>query len=247
MTESGRDPDAERHDADDRADVGTGVERDPGADVDSAVESETEDDAVEVGDNRQKYVEIVERSGERTEHVQVYLRHATDEFVVSSDDDFPPTETTRYPKTDLLRVEVAQQHSTCFITTATVGESDTLDVLRGFRDDVLRRTRGGDSLVGLYERVSPPVARTLSRHPTARTTELVRWLVTRSAALERRRREAGSRPYRGVLALVLVGVYLLGVCCALCGHGVIRLGERFGRLAPVEGNTDTNVRTNTEP
>lgn len=191
------------------------------------------EEPVEVGDSRQKRVKVVDRSGESTEHVEVYLRHATDEFVVSRNDSFLDGETTRYRKAELARVEIAQHHSVCFITTATVGEGETLDSLRGFRDDALRRTPVGRALVGVYYRVSPPIARTLSRHPTARTTRLVRRLVTRSGTLARRRSDASSRGYQGVLALALVVIYVLGVSCALAGHLLIRLRESVVRTASV--------------
>jgi subtilisin len=250
MDPSGRGPNAERDgeagvDHDGEAGHDAEVDRDGGSDHDAVGTADTQDtedaedienteDAegagddegtVEVGDDREKYVEVLTRSGERTEHVEAYLRHTTDEFVVSADESFPADATTRYPKADLLRVEITQHHSACFITTATVGEDEVLDSLRAFRDDVLRRTPIGKGLVGVYYRISPPVARTLSRHPSARTTRLVRRLVRYSGALARRRADASSASSRSALALALTLVYVLGVCCALAGHAAIRLRE----------------------
>lgn len=239
MSSSGHGPDAERDDVGGESEAETDVEGtgNPNATPDPDPDVEDEEGPVEVGDDREKHVQVTERSGERTEHAQVYLRHTTDEFVISSDDSFPADETTRYSKADLLRVEVAQQHSTCFITTATVGESETLDLLRGFREGVLRRTRAGRRLVGVYERVSPPIAHTLSRHPTARTTRLVRRLVAFSGALVDRRNGVSSRPYRGALSLVLTFIYLVGVCCALAGHTAIRLCESITGTQSVDTGT----------
>lgn len=178
----------------------------------------------EVGDDRRKYVSVVTRAGDRHEHGDVYFKYTTDTFVVSSDPSFPADETTRYPKTDLLRVEVTQHHSACFITTATVSEGSTLDDLRGFRDDVLARSRPGRALVASYERLSPPIARTLARHPGARLTRVVRWLVERCATLARRRRATDSAVGRGALSVVLVALYVVGIALALAGH--IGLGIR---------------------
>ena len=211
-----------------------GVDGDRGDETD---DEETDDreggEPTGVGDDREKYVEVLARSGERTEHFESYLRHTTEAFLVSTDDSFPADRTTRYAKADLLRVEITQHHSLCFITTATMGNGETLDSLRTFRDDVLRSTPPGRALVGVYYRLSPPIARTLSRHPTARTTRLVRRLVTRSGTLARRRSDASSRGYRGVLALALVVIYVLGVSCALAGHLLIRLRESVVGTASV--------------
>ena len=244
MGKSGRDSDAE-HDGNGRMDTEPGGETDHEAEGSPDAESKSEGEngdgektgdqgPVEVGDNREKYVTITERSGERTEHDKVYLRHTTGEFVISSDDSFPSTETTRYPKADLLRVEIAQHHSTCFITTAAVGKGETLDSLRAFRDDVLRPTAAGSALVDVYERISPPIAYTLRTHPTARTTRLVRWLVTHSSTLSRRREATSKGSHRRALALTLTLVYLFGICCALGGHIWIRLRESFAETLSAE-------------
>jgi subtilisin len=190
-----------------------------------------------VGDDREKYVEVLARSGERTEHFESYLRHTTEAFLVSAEDSFPADRTTRYAKANLLRVEITQHHSLCFITTATTGDGETLDSLRTFRDDVLRSTAPGRALVGVYYRLSPPVARTLSRHPTARTTRSVRRLVEYSSSLERRRQDASSRSYRRVLAVVLTLVYTFGVCRALAGHVLIGLHKY--RAGDLSANTET--------
>jgi hypothetical protein len=182
----------------------------------------------EVGDGRLKHVRVVTASGKRIEHGEVYLRHADDEFVVSPDDEFPPADTTRYPKADLLRVEVTQHHAGCFITTATAGEGPTLAALRGFRDDALARTPPGRALVGVYYRTSPPVARTLERHPDSRTARVVRRLVERCGGLARRRERSESGLARFVLSVLLTALYVLGMVVAVVGHGGIRAGETFG-------------------
>ena len=181
-----------------------------------------------VGDGREKHVAVVTRSGTRNEHGDIYLRHADDAFIVSPTPEFPPDETTRYPKADLLRVEITQHHSACFITTATAGEGPTLEALRGFRDDALARTPVGRALVSLYYRVSPPVARTLERHPDSRTAEGVRRLVGRCGALARRREEA-SPMVRVALSAALTLLYATGLVLAVAGHAGIRARERAGR------------------
>lgn len=178
-----------------------------------------------VGDGREKHVTVLTRAGERHEHGDVYLRHADEAFLVSPTLEFRPDETTRYPKADLRRVEITQHHSACFITTATAGEGATLDALRAFRDDAMTRTPAGRALVGCYYAVSPPVARTLDRHPDSRTAQGVRRLVERCGTLARSREEAGSLG-RLARSLALTLLYALGLALAVAGHVGIRARER---------------------
>ena len=184
-----------------------------------------ESDPVTVGDGREKHVSVLTETGEHHEHGNVYLKHSTAAFIVSPEKSFHDDETVRYEKAKLTRVEVTQHHSMCFITTATTGEGPTLDALRGFRDDALTRSTPGRALVASYEAVSPPIAATLARHPDARTTRLVRWLVERCGTLARRRTRA-TPPTRIAMTLLLVVVYLFGMGCAALGHCAIRLRER---------------------
>ncbi|HUP65885.1 MAG TPA: CFI-box-CTERM domain-containing protein [Thermoanaerobaculia bacterium] len=63
-----------------------------------------------------------------------------------------------------------QAKSGCFIATAAYGSEDHAEVarLRTFREDVLRRTHAGRAAIRVYERVSPPIARVVTRSETAR-------------------------------------------------------------------------------
>ena len=64
----------------------------------------------------------------------------------------------------------AKPPSSCFIATAVYGEdARETDELRRFRDRVLLRHRAFAWTVPLYYRVSPPLARSLRRHPRARS------------------------------------------------------------------------------
>ena len=60
--------------------------------------------------------------------------------------------------------------SKCFVATACYGTPDCTEVwqLRGFRDDVLLTSPLGRLIVGLYYRVSPPIARWLASRPRCR-------------------------------------------------------------------------------
>lgn len=181
---------------------------------------------VAVGDGREKHISVVTRAGERHDHGDVYLKQSSVAFFVSSDVSFSDAETTRYPKEDLNRAEMTQHHSACFITTATAGKGPALDALREFRDGSLSQSSPGRALVSVYETVSPSIATTLARHPEAKTTRLVRWLVHRCGALARRRKHS-SRAARAALTLLLVALYVVGVVCAALGHSVIRLREDY--------------------
>lgn len=178
-----------------------------------------------VGDGREKHVLVVTASGKEIDHEATYLRHSESEFIVSPNPEFPTEETTRYQKSNLHRVKVTQHHSNCFITTATVGESPTLDSLRGFRSDVMRPTRSGRALLRIYEAVSPPIAATLERHPDAASTRLVRRLVDRCGALADRRATATTAVGRAVLSTALIALYVVGVCLGALAHGWLRARE----------------------
>ena len=180
-----------------------------------------------VGDGRKKHVSIRTRTNDRYDHGDVYLKHSSTAFFISSEPSFPEETTTRYAKDNLSRVEVIQHHSMCFITTAAAGDGPALDALREFRDEVLVRSELGRALVVTYDSVSPPIAATLSRHPEARTTRVVRWLVGRCGALARRRTHVSSAA-RTPLTGLLVVLYVLGVACAALGHLTIRLRESLG-------------------
>ncbi|WP_254535134.1 CFI-box-CTERM domain-containing protein [Halomarina litorea] len=178
-----------------------------------------------VGDGRKKHLTVVTSDGRRHEHGEVYLKHSVDAFVVSPDFEFPDDDSHRYAKADLLRAEIKQHHSACFVTTAAAGEGPTLDALRGFRDGAMTPTATGRALVAVYERVSPPIATTIAEHPDSRTARTVQWLVERCATLARRR-EAQSGLARRALSVLLTLLYVVGVALALAGHLLIRVRER---------------------
>ncbi len=180
-----------------------------------------------VGDGRKKHITVVHPSGEQTEHGDVYVKHSSKAFLVSPDADFPEAETTRYEKNDLLRTEISQHHAACFITTAAAGDERTLDDLRAFRDRSMARDPIGRALLSVYETVSPPIARILDRHSTARTTGLVRWLVERCATVARRQRRASGWRAR-VLAVGLTGLYVVGLVVSIVGAAFLRARDLTG-------------------
>lgn len=176
-----------------------------------------------VGDGRQKYVEVVTADGERHEHGDSYLRQSEGAIFVSTEPGFSPGDTVTYRKRELSRVTIEQHHSSCFVTTAVAGEERTLADLRGFRDEALSPSPIGRPLVGLYERVSPPIADTLAARPDGVTVRAVRSLVRRCAGLARRREEA-TPPARAVLSAVLVALYVVGVAVGAIGHVAATVG-----------------------
>lgn len=94
----------------------------------------------------------------------------------------------------------------CFVATAAYGSYDHphVRVLRDFRDEVLLESRAGAVFVRNYYTVSPPVARWLDRHPTARAAaRTTLWPVTVSAGAY-----VYSEAWHKLLALALLGLAL---------------------------------------
>jgi len=62
------------------------------------------------------------------------------------------------------------QEQACFIATAAYGThlSQEVEVLRQFRDEFLITNPAGRALVAIYYKLSPPLARFISRHRTLR-------------------------------------------------------------------------------
>lgn len=150
---------------------------------------------------------------------------------------FEPSDEGQYTVTLTVTDEFGRSESTqkyisvegsggfCFITTATAREGETLDSLRRFRDGSMATTPLGRGLVGLYYRISPPVARAMARHPYGRTSRLCRWYVGHCAALSDRKRELDSRPASAALGGLITTIYALGLLIAMTGYVGIRLSE----------------------
>ena len=117
----------------------------------------------------------------------------------------------------------------CFITTATAGEGETLDSLRRFRDDSMSATPVGRGLVGLYYRISPPIAETLERHPESLTTRTTRKIVDVCASLSDTQKRTDSRVTSASLGVALTGLYVVGIAVGASGHAGISLRERIAR------------------
>jgi len=58
----------------------------------------------------------------------------------------------------------------CFIATAAYGTpmAEEIQILREFRDEYLLTNPLGKALVGVYYRVSPPIAEFIAEHPSLR-------------------------------------------------------------------------------
>lgn len=113
----------------------------------------------------------------------------------------------------------------CFITTASHQNPGTLQSLRRFRDESMSVTPLGRAMVGLYYRISPPIAETLGRHPESRATKATRSLVRRCAGLSDRQDETDSRLKSVALGVVLTVLYIVGILVAAGGHAAIRTLE----------------------
>ena len=115
----------------------------------------------------------------------------------------------------------------CYITTATAGEGDTLDSLRRFRDESMAATPLGKALVGLYYRISPPIADTLAAHPDSLTTHATREIVEFCAKLSDRQAETDSKVASATLGVVLTMLYLVSIGVGASGHAGISVRERI--------------------
>jgi subtilisin len=121
--------------------------------------------------------------------------------------------------------ETDEEFSFCFITTATADDTETLDSLRRFRDDSMKATPVGTGMVGLYYRISPPIARTLDRHPDSPEAGLTRRIVETSASLSDSQAETDSRVASAALGLVLTMLYVVGLVVGAAGHASLRARE----------------------
>ncbi|AGB15117.1 subtilisin-like serine protease [Halovivax ruber XH-70] len=117
----------------------------------------------------------------------------------------------------------------CFITTATAGEGPTLDSLRRFRDESMAATPVGRGMVGLYYRISPPIADTLERHPESLTTRATRKIVDVCASLSDRQDETDSPVESASLGVTLTALYMVGITVGASGHFGIRMREQLDR------------------
>jgi subtilisin len=113
----------------------------------------------------------------------------------------------------------------CFITTATADETETLDSLRRFRDDSMTATPVGKGMVGLYYRISPPIARTLDRHPDSTEADLTRSVIEASASLSDSQDETDSRIKSATLGVMLTMLYIVGLVVGAVGHASLRARE----------------------
>ena len=117
----------------------------------------------------------------------------------------------------------------CFITTATAGEGHTLNSLRRFRDESMAATPVGRGLVGLYYRISPPIAETLERHPESLTSRTTRKIVDLCASLSDSQAHTDSRVTSASLGVALTTLYVVGIAVGASGHAGISLRERIQR------------------
>jgi hypothetical protein len=70
--------------------------------------------------------------------------------------------------TDIFRITFTTTSGVCFIATAAHGTpmAEEIQILRNFRDEYLLTNPVGEALVGLYYRVSPPIAEFITEHPS---------------------------------------------------------------------------------
>lgn len=125
--------------------------------------------------------------------------------------------------------ETDEEMEFCFVTTATAGDTATLDSLRRFRDESMATTPVGRGLVGLYYRVSPPVARSMARNPDSTEAAATRGLVDRCANLSDRQAETDSPVGAAMLGCLLTALYLVGLVVGILGHASLQAREALGR------------------
>jgi hypothetical protein len=116
----------------------------------------------------------------------------------------------------------------CFITTATADDTETLDSLRRFRDESMATTPVGRGLVGLYYRVSPPIARTLDRHPDSTEAGLTRRIVDACGSLSDRQAATDSVLGSAAIGVLLTVFYVVGLLVGAGSHASLRTREALG-------------------
>ncbi|PSP80856.1 serine protease [Halobacteriales archaeon QS_1_68_20] len=117
----------------------------------------------------------------------------------------------------------------CYITTATADDTSKLNSLRRFRDESMAATPLGRGMVGLYYKISPPIAETLKRHPESRTARACRRIVDACASLSDRQEETESTVESASLGAALTMLYVLGILVGAGGHASINLQELLDR------------------
>lgn len=174
-------------------------------DVDSEdAETITDDDTAVVEVEIEEEFELLGETAEET---------STDEVLTAEEDG------------DWLVVAVESEDEECFITTATARDHQTLQSLRRYRDDWLTATWPGERLADVYYKISPPIARSLQKHPSSTPARATRTLVERCAALSNRQRETDSRVKGSLLGVTLLFLYVIGILTGLFGHLWLRASE----------------------
>jgi len=119
----------------------------------------------------------------------------------------------------------------CAITTATANDAETLDILRRYRDESMSKTPVGRALVGLYYRISPPIAQTLFSNPNSVETNVIRKLIYRCASLSEVQEKTDSRIKSTSIGILLAIIYTIGVFIGVAAHARLN-GQKMlnGRL-----------------
>jgi len=109
-------------------------------------------------------------------------------------------------------VEPDESVRSCFIATAAYGTpmAEEIEILRDFRDEYLLASPLGQALVGLYYRVSPPIAEFIAKHPSLKPvvrTGLVPALVISTVVINTT--PAEKIAILGLLVLVPIAVTIM--------------------------------------
>ena len=123
---------------------------------------------------------------------------------------------------ELENLDSIKTHDDCFITTAVLGTAAEreLNILREFRDSVMRKSRVGNFLVNMYYRISPPIAARLKNQKILK--KMLKKLFIIPCVKLVKMKKGRTRFIQTFIDAIVVIVYILGVIFAYMGTKLSR-------------------------
>lgn len=125
-------------------------------------------DLMRIYDTNPRYLQRMKESADKLAEFLAYSTIYPD--IVKKAEAFARTAKNPNIVRDFMR-KTKTKHPRCFIATAAFGGPSTpeVEILRQFRDQYLKTSKAGRKLILLYYKCSPPLARWLIKHDSARS------------------------------------------------------------------------------